>query len=468
MKYTTLYAAMISTVIGLSGCSSSNTDNTSAANVSGVITGFGSVYVDGVEYETNGTTVTIDGVPASESDLRVGMLVNVTGSDDGTNGNALSIDFDDELEGIVTQTVAGGGLIVMGQSITVDNSTNLEGIADIAELAVGDEVEVSGYPDGNGSIHATYIELEDTYNGTDEIEVKGSVSALDETAMIFTIGTMTVDYSAATTDAGLADGVYVEVKAESAPDATTNILVATKVELEDGGEYGVDGDDGEELEIEGLITAIDTTSTPNTITVNGQTFDVPAGIDVSGFAVDDMIDLDIEVVGTDLIITEIEEDGFDDDVAGKIEVEATVTATDTTANTITLGGVTISVDPAQTVMLDHSVNPDQFFNLGSINTDTSNGLVADRVEVEAIPNAAGDGYIAISIERTSSTSNVVELEGPVTVDGTSSALSIAGVTLDVTTNAISVTGIVTGTEIHANGELDGSGNLVVTVIELED
>lgn len=464
IKYTGLYAAMITAMIGVAGCSSSSTDTASAANVTGRITGFGSVYVDGVEYETNGTTVTIDGVPSTDSDLRVGMLVTVTGSDDGTNGDAVSIEFDDDLEGVVTQTVAGGGLVVMGQSITVDNSTNFEGFADVIDLVVGDEVEISGYPDGNGGIHATYIELEGTYNGTDEIEVKGIVTALDETAMTFVLGSLTVDYSTASSvDAGLADGIYVEVKSESAPNAGT--LVATKVELEDGGEYGVDGDEGEELEVEGLITEIDTTSTPNTITVNGQTFDIPAGIDVSGFSVGDMIDMDIDVVAGELVITEIEEEGFDDDVAGKIEVEAVVSATDTTNNTITLGGVTISVDPTQTIMLDHSNTPDAFFNLGSINTSTANGLVADRIEVEAIPNAAGDGYIALSIERTNDVSTTVELEGPVTI--VSGAMSIAGVSLD-TTSATVPAGIVDGDELHANGELDGNGNLVVTVIEVED
>lgn len=461
IKYTGLYAAMITAMIGVAGCSSNSTDTSSAANVTGRITGFGSVYVNGVEYETNGTSITIDDVPASESDLHVGMLVNVTGSDDGTHGDAISIEFDDDLEGVVTQTEAGGGLVVMGHSITVDNSTNLEGFADIIDLVVGDEVEISGYPDGNGGIHATYIELEGTYNGTDEIEVKGVIANLDTpTVGSFTIGLMTVDYSNANLDevGTLSNGLYVEVKAVSAPDATTGILVATKVELEDGGEYGVDGDDGEDLEVEGLITAISDT----TITVNGQTFDIPAGIDASAFSVGDMIDLDIEVVAGELVITEIEDEGFDDDVPGKIEVEAVVSATDTVNNTITLGGVTISVDPAQTIMLDHSETPDPSFNLGSINT----GLVADRIEVEAIPNADGTGYIAISIERTNEVSVVVELEGPVSIDSLD-VLSIAGVTLDTSFITIPA-GVVAGAELHANGELDENGNLVVTVIEVEN
>ena len=84
-KTTTLYAAMLSAMVGIVGCSSgggNKTDTTTAANVTGKITGFGSVYVDGVEFETNGTDIIIyvrnqSGTPIAyvtpegiESDLR--------------------------------------------------------------------------------------------------------------------------------------------------------------------------------------------------------------------------------------------------------------------------------------------------------------------------------------------------------------------------------------------------------------
>ena len=443
-KTTTLYAAMFSAMVGIAGCSSdggdNNTDTTTAANVTGKITGFGSVYVDGVEFETNGTTIYIDGVEATEADLRVGMLVNLTGSDNGTNGNAISISFDDEVEGVVTQTEAGGGLQVMGLSITADGTThfddlvdtNADGIVDISDLELGDKVEISGYPDGNGGVHATYIELDNTYDGSQEIEVKGVVASLD--ASTFMIGTMTVDFSGAafseglTSAADLAEGQYVEVKSTAAPVA--GVLAATEIELEDGGEYGVSGDEGEELEVEGMISEI----TDTTITVNGQTFDIPAGINVSGFAVGDLVDLDIEIVGGVATIHEIEDESHDDDHTGKIEVEAVVDATDTTvgSSSITLGGVTIAVDPAKVVMIDYSATANHIINLGDIVAGT------DRVEVEAIPNEAGDGYIAISIEREASSDDTsvdtyVELEGPVTVtnDGVTTTYSLAGIVLDL-------------------------------------
>lgn len=468
IKYTGLYAAMFSAMIGLAGCSSSSNNTSSDANVTGRITGFGSVYVDGVEYETNGTNIVIDGVPATENDLAVGMLVTLHGSDDGVNGDATSISFNDNLEGVVTSNDSSG-LVVMGYTITTDNQTNIEGLTDvnndgtidILDLAVGDEVEISGYPDGNGGIQATYIELEGTYVDGDEIEVKGLISALDEAAQQFNIGNMVVDYSAANLDeAGtLANDVYVEVKAESAPDATTGILTATKVELE---EHSVDGEHGDELEVEGLITAIDLDA--GTITIGDQTFTLPAGFDLGDYTVGDMVELEIDVVGTELIVSEIEDEGNDDDHPGKIEIKAIPTATDTVNNTITIAGITISVNPNVTIMLDHDTDAettDHYFNLGSISVNS------DRVEVEAIPNADG-GYTAITIERLTGSSTTVELEGPVAIDSTSGVMTIAGITLDITTNSVTIpAGVVDNAEIHANGTLNANNVLIVTVIELD-
>ena len=75
-------ASSLVAMFGLVACgggSSSNT-NTTASTTSGPITSFGSIYVNGVEYETSGVDIYIEDEPASESDLRVGMMVKVEGS----------------------------------------------------------------------------------------------------------------------------------------------------------------------------------------------------------------------------------------------------------------------------------------------------------------------------------------------------------------------------------------------------
>ena len=172
LKYSTISIA-IAGMIGLSGCgggggSSSGTDS---VTTSGVITGFGSVYVNGVEYETDGSSFSLDdgddGIE-SEDELEVGMVVTLTGTQnaDGVTGTATHIEYDDELEGIVSATTVSNGtgtLVTMGQTVNVDADTEFENDAGILDssgaltdsidmIEAGNIIEVSGYPDGMGSI----------------------------------------------------------------------------------------------------------------------------------------------------------------------------------------------------------------------------------------------------------------------------------------------------------------------------
>ena len=76
-------------------------------SVAALITGFGSVYVNGIRFHTGGTQFSIDDESGVESDLRVGMIVTVKGSknDDGVNGHATHISYDNELKGPVASIV---------------------------------------------------------------------------------------------------------------------------------------------------------------------------------------------------------------------------------------------------------------------------------------------------------------------------------------------------------------------------
>ena len=68
---------------------------TSPATVVGPITGFGSIFVNGVEYATSGAQVRIDGQAATESQLRVGQVVTLkaTQNEDGRTGVANEVAF---------------------------------------------------------------------------------------------------------------------------------------------------------------------------------------------------------------------------------------------------------------------------------------------------------------------------------------------------------------------------------------
>ena len=168
----------IAGIIGLTGCGGGSGGDVSSGDVSsastGIVTGFGSVYVNGVEYETGGSTFSLDDGddgPENEGELGIGMVVTVTGlvNPDGVTGSASHIEYDDELEGIVISenidNVTGTGTMnVMGQTVIVDEAAIFEsevpGITSMEQIAVDQVVEVSGYPTGAGTIYATRVEVE--------------------------------------------------------------------------------------------------------------------------------------------------------------------------------------------------------------------------------------------------------------------------------------------------------------------
>lgn len=401
-------------ILGLSACGGGGSDSgaTASSVAVGTITGFGSIFVNGVEFETDNARITIDGSPASESDLSVGMVAELEGSANGLTGVALNIAINDELEGIVQSNSippAGnsGTMVIMGQTVTVDANTLFEskvaGVTSVDQVAAGNIVEVSGYSDGTGTVFATRIEVKAADLATylighpNGVEVKGLVSNLDAGAQTFDIGSMPVNYAGAIVDndVSLADGLYVEVKSVSGIDGT-GTLVASKVELEEDGDKGHHGEEDEDFEIKGIIsTAFDGTGfgldgtyvivNDNTELEDGGTGDLVVGAMV-------------EVEGTfnaagDLVADEVE---FEDD--GDIELEDTVTDIVTTgvnSGTVTLQDGSVITITNSTIMKDSrddGMIPDDRFNLQAL-------AIGDFVEVHAFTDASTGDLVAVKLER---------------------------------------------------------------------
>lgn len=233
--------------------------------VVGPIDGFGSVFVNGIEFETGSASYKVDDNAAfDDSALSVGMVVTVRGSvnDDGLTGSADSISYDDELEGIVENLAidpvdgAVKNFTVFGIQVAARDGATVfkseDAVAfDWSTLANGDHVEISGNFSGDLLV-ATFIKLED---GQDEdFEAKGTVSLYngdDQFTLTLAGGStlsITVAPGAMRPSAGIADGQFVEVEgALTAPGA----LLATKVELEDGDDFS---DDDGHVKIEGILS----------------------------------------------------------------------------------------------------------------------------------------------------------------------------------------------------------------------
>ena len=211
MKWIAL-GALVLAGFGLS-CSSSSSDSggMSGTGISqGSINSFGSIFVNGVEWDVSDARIELDGVVANESALRVGMVVRVEGdrSDDGLSGDAQSVEFDDSIEGPIqsdpVETVPGleKTFSVLGTTIVMRvDQTSFDDGASFAGLVMDDVVEVSGFVDAAGAVHATRIERKGAFPVDDEVELRGNVANLVKNmdgSGIFDLGTITVRYDATT------------------------------------------------------------------------------------------------------------------------------------------------------------------------------------------------------------------------------------------------------------------------------
>ena len=126
--------------------------------------------------------------------------------------------FDGEVQGPIESIQAGQDgdsqlLVILGVSVIVERTgTVFDGVSFDA-LAVGDVLEISGFPENGGIVRATRVEKKGVAGGATEVELKGIVANL--AGETFTLGQYTVDFSAADLSdipgASLADGASVEV-----------------------------------------------------------------------------------------------------------------------------------------------------------------------------------------------------------------------------------------------------------------
>ncbi|MDH3266219.1 MAG: DUF5666 domain-containing protein, partial [Gammaproteobacteria bacterium] len=355
----------------------------------GPISTFGSIVVNGVHYDTSSAMFTINDAPGSQDDLRVGQVVTVSGSidDNGVDGDADEVEFEDNVTGpIESIDPVTGQIVVLGQTVLISPETSFDDSispASIDGLAIDDIIEVSGLVDANGRITATRIESK---TGATELEVKGIVSNLNTTDLLFDINSLTVDYSAATLEnfsgGTISNGDLVEAKGTSF--GAGGELIATRVEREDG-LAGVA--DGVHIEIQGFITrfqsaqdfdvtGLPVTTTTSTIYEGGVEGDLGLNVKVE-------VEGDVNASGV-LVATKVEIRR-----AKAVRVTANVDSVNATANSLVLLGITVNVD-LLTRLEDKSDADVRPLTLTNINA-------GDYVEIRGTEFPAGSGTILAAI-----------------------------------------------------------------------
>jgi len=389
----------------------------------GPISTFGSVVVNGVHYDTSNSTFTIDGTSVAESDLKVGQVVVVQGtiSDDLANGTADTVTTDDNVTGPVDSIdLALSQLVVMGQLVLVNAETSFDdniSPASLEGLVAGDIVEVSGFFTSGGDTEATRIEKKPA--GT-QIEVHGIVSGHNAANFMFAINGLQVDYSSAILNDfpsnQISDGDFVEAKGNSI--GTGGELVADIVELENA---GIDGNEGDHVEVEGLITRFgsetdfDVAGIP--VTTNGAT------VFVGGVAADLGLNVKVEVEG--------ELDANNVLVADKVDIRrgkvvrsvAVVDSVDAANNSLVMLGITFTID--ELTRLEDKSDAD-------IRPLTINDLNAgDYLEIRGTEFPAGSGQIQATILEREDPDTRTILQG--FVESVSNpTLTVLGVSIDTT------------------------------------
>jgi len=226
---------LIMTVSLLVACGGSSSPATSESVVArGVITQLGSIWVNGVEYETPpGGSYSSDDDPNFDPTLyQVGQVVSLRGrrNDDGVSGIADEVEYEAEIEG-----AAGADNTINGVTIITDQT-----------LTPSMRYEVSGFWINDKTLEATFIKVDDDSNLIDE--VKGEVDVVVPATSITVNGVVYLWDDASDFSVGNIVEVHFDPLTCSDSPVTCN---ASDVELED--DLLDNPDDGLEAEIEGPV-----------------------------------------------------------------------------------------------------------------------------------------------------------------------------------------------------------------------
>jgi len=379
--------------------------------VSGKITGFGSVYVNGSRYEIGTSQIIVDGEGnKSESDLKLGMVVRLeVETENGVfTDKAIEVVYDDEVQGPVeaTPVTSPDGkqrtFNILGQMITVDDiSTLFEGTS-FGAIDQDDVLEISGFRAATGII-ATYVKLK----VTTEAELQGTISA-PLTVTSFMIGSVTVTYDATDLPAGLILQVDQNVEVKGIFQSQTAIE-ATEIDLEDD-DFGDEVDD---ISLQGIVSGFATGGISNFF-IGNQNIDASGA--PTGLTLMDGLNIEVEgeIVGSTLFADEVELRDGDSKLRAFID---TINAPDFLVHFPVANGpttVTVRTD-SQTLFEDETDAP----VTSPFSIDDLNSGMVDFVRVEGT-EIAGNVVLATAIKRIAtvvsgdpSPEDKLELEGKV-------------------------------------------------------
>jgi hypothetical protein len=386
---------------------------------SGTVDGTGSIFVNGVRFDVDDADIFVNGEPAGEAELGLGMVVTVSGrvDDDGVNGTAERVDYDAELKGPISSLErnadnSSARLIVLSQVVIAERTSTVFEDTAFDLLSVGNLVEISGYRDNEDRLRATRIEGENDIET--EVSITGTIGALQ--GQSFRIGDQPVDATDAQLEdlpaSGLANGLRVEVEGE----LRDGVIAASRIEGKDELSTTLQPDD--QVVALGAISDLDGSGG---FRVRGLPVDA-ANSAISSGGLPLKNGLIFEVSGTwdgaaivaDAVTVR----------RGRIQLEAPLSGLDAADGTLSFqyGTEEVSVATDSRTLFDDDRDDIEYLQISDL-------AVGDYLEVEALD--VGGSLLATRVDRDE-TDDENELQAPVEsfVDGIS--VTLLGVTFDVT------------------------------------
>ena len=447
---------------------------TSGEIAQGMVTGFGSVIVNGVHYDVKGAEILVDGESLVESDLEVGQIVRITGTvnSDGIHGKATKLESEAQLVGPITGIdLAAGTLIALDQTILITADTFFDDELSLELLTIGQVIKVSGELNSDGVLVATRIDEKKSL-ANNKFQLSGEIENLDTTALTFTLNGTLIDYSKATLsplpNKALVNGLKVRVIGSFSGDVFVAVGNVHPSCL--GFKHYEDFKHHTGVTLSGLVSELDAGMS---FTLDSTKVLITTDTKFEGGNPSDLIDgSQVKVYG--------ELDADQNLVAKKIKLnykarishKGLVEAIDLTAKTFTVNGILFEVT-SDTSFNDRSRNKVRFFDLEDLATGdtlhvrgykiaatatTAERNIATRVErhnphafgnddwkleVEGIIDAVGDGSITVA-GQVIQVNALTHFEGFASLD----AFFAAALGAHVEVKALTLNGVATALKIE--------------------
>jgi hypothetical protein len=437
------------------------------ATASGTVTGFGSIFVDGVRFDDSkaskraARTAAEDGSGGVNAEIKLGQQVEFTFNGSVQDkGVASAITVAPRLIGVVTDTIPAvpnpptqplTAITVMGVQVAINTNAANGPVTqiDASNLSTGSNVEVHAIVGANGSLTATRIE--DTAQLTNLL--RGPVSNVSGTTV--SIDGVTVQLS------GLTASDQVKVKAATSAvvfgQYVSGVFTATATRVVN--QPATSKDDGY---LSGYVTGLDEVN--KLFKLDGVSVSYSGASGTTGIAQGQYVRVRgvySPTVVNQFLASKVQQrssesssNGGDSEIDGTVTASNPITATNTTGD-ITVRGIKITYTAASTT----GCGVPAAFTIGttyvSVHGNTSStGVAATSIKCESEPSTGGTGAV-VTVERVGSITEIVTAGA----DSGSFKMSSAKGPITVNFNSLTV--------FPRSPILSGSNLLVAVPVEVE-